>query len=189
VTFILETDAGPSYSETIWVSGGTDDHPWMFHSIDDPAGVFTAVMANGSSHSTSLPDGAFAITGLQLFAAPLDWDGYQIGDYVVHDGELWRSIGAENLSTPGDVGATWAAVALGSGGGGGGAFLDGIHADRPAAADVSGALYACTTHACSYRSDGATWTLYGSPGLLVIPNGGTVPVDTPVGTTIVEEGA
>lgn len=42
-----------------------------------------------------------------------------------------------------------------------GMFLTGDHASRPAATAVGGgALYACSTHALIYQSDGASWTTW-----------------------------
>ncbi len=41
----------------------------------------------------------------------------------------------------------------------------GIHADRPAAADVgSGGLYSCTTHSLVYQTDGSSWTTWATLG-------------------------
>jgi hypothetical protein len=41
----------------------------------------------------------------------------------------------------------------------------GIHASRPAAADVgSGGLYSCTTHGLVYQTDGSSWTTWATLG-------------------------
>lgn len=39
-------------------------------------------------------------------------------------------------------------------------LLTGIHSARPAAADVPGGLYSCTTHGLIYKSDGSTWSTW-----------------------------
>lgn len=40
--------------------------------------------------------------------------------------------------------------------------FDGLHADRPPAAEVPGGLYACGDHGTIDRSDGTTWTTWAS---------------------------